>query len=73
LPSFLEDVRGDGKGGEYIARTALLAYHPAVQARVLREWLQGNGIRLDDAGTRAALEFTRTGVSGRSLFPVVPG
>ncbi len=66
---------GEGKGREeeeiVVARPPFLAYHPAVQARVLREVLLRCGIRLDEAGTRAALEFTRTGASGGSI--ALPG
>ncbi len=49
----------------------LLAYHPAVQARLLREIFRRSGIELDEAGTRAAVEFTRSGASGR--FLTLPG
>ena len=51
----------------FIVRSGFLAYHPAVQTRLLRELLHRFGIRLDESGTRAVLEFTRTGASGRSL------
>jgi tRNA(Ile)-lysidine synthase len=71
LPSLLEGVQGGDDEGRYVARTSLLSYHPAVQGRVLREWLRRRGIDLDEAGTRAILEFTSTGVSGRS-YPL-PG
>jgi tRNA(Ile)-lysidine synthase len=66
LPSLLDAVQGEEDAGRYIARTALLSYHPAVRGRVLRAWLRRHGIGLDEAGTRAILEFTTTGASGRS-------
>lgn len=65
LPRLLEGVlEEEANGASHIVRESLLAYHPAVQARLLREVLRRRGINLDEAGTRAALEFTRSGASG---------
>lgn len=49
-----------------VARPVLLAYPSPVQARVLRNLVRRLGSGLDEAGTRAMVEFTRTGASGRS-------
>jgi tRNA(Ile)-lysidine synthase len=54
-----------------VARRELLDHSPGVQVRLLREILERQGITLDAAGTRAVVEFTRTGASGRSL--TLPG
>jgi tRNA(Ile)-lysidine synthetase-like protein len=74
MPDLLRTVSGENadipaglEGADVIARAPLLEYHPAVQARLLREWLRRHGILLDEAGTRGLLEFTRTGSSGRSF------
>jgi tRNA(Ile)-lysidine synthase len=67
LPGLLEGVMVEEEGGFFIIRTALLAHHPAIRGRLLREALSRRGISLDEAGTRAALEFTTTGASGRSM------
>jgi tRNA(Ile)-lysidine synthase len=56
----------DQDGGPVVARSALLSLHPALQKRVLREVLRRSGIQLDEAGTKALVEFTRTGASGSS-------
>jgi tRNA(Ile)-lysidine synthase len=72
IPSLMEKVLGGKEGKDVIARAAFLGYHPAVQRRLLREFFLRRGITLNDAGTRAALEFTRTGASGRS-FPLPGG
>ena len=60
LKVFLEE----GERGVSIVRSAFLAYHPSLQARLLREVLHRQGVSLHETGTRAVLEFTRTGVSG---------
>ena len=66
LPGLLEGVLVEtGEGGIVISRTSLLAFHPALRARLLREVLRRLGVVLDEAGTRAALEFTSSGASGR--------
>lgn len=67
LPGLLEGVVERDGGRVFIVRSKLLSYDPAVQSRLLREVLRGAGITLNEAGTRVALEFTRTGTSGRSL------
>ena len=68
LPELLEGVvRRRDDGGLSVDRPALLAYHSAVQARLMRAMIEGFGVRLDEAGTLAVLEFARTGASGRSL------
>jgi tRNA(Ile)-lysidine synthase len=67
LPTLMDGVVKEDEGRVFIVRSGFLAYHPAVQARLLRDVLRRFGIRLDESGTRAVLEFTRTGASGRSL------
>lgn len=47
-----------------LARPRLLAYHPHIQARLLRRVLARCGSRPDRAGTRAALAFIRSSASG---------
>jgi tRNA(Ile)-lysidine synthase len=49
-----------------VAAPVLLGYPSAVRARVLRTLVRGLGAGLDEAGTRAAAEFTRSAASGRS-------
>lgn len=71
LPQLLDKVLVEEDGGVFIVRAGLLAYHPAVQARLLREIFSRWAVGLDEAGTRAAIEFTRTSSSGRSL--TLPG
>lgn len=67
LPSLLEGlVESDGED-LVVVRSGFLAYHPAVRNRLLRELFRRRGIRPGAAGTRAALEFTRTGVSGGGM------
>ena len=48
-----------------LSRSVLLGYPSAVGARVLRVLVRRLGSGLDEAGTRAAVEFTRAGASGR--------
>jgi tRNA(Ile)-lysidine synthase len=67
FPRLLDGVVAEEDGDLFIVRSGLQAYHPAVQTRLLREILRRSGIELDEAGTRAVVEFTRTGASGRSL------
>jgi len=67
LAGLLESVLVEEKGRSFIVRSGLLAYHPAVQTRLLREIFRRWGIELGEAGTRTAVEFTRSGISGRSL------
>jgi tRNA(Ile)-lysidine synthase len=67
VPALLDEVTGEGEATNVIARVMFLRYHAAVQRRVLREFFRRHGITLSEPGTRAALEFTRTGASGRSI------
>jgi len=67
LPEIVEGVAGVTDRGIVVERTALLAYHPAVQGRVLRQLVQSHGLTLSEAGTRRLLEFTRSGASGRCM------
>lgn len=53
--------------GVTLARDTLLAYHPALRARLLRRLLRRYGVVPSRAGTHAALEFITSGPSGRSL------
>ena len=48
-----------------VARSVLLGYPSAVRSRVLRALVRRLGSGLDEAGTRAAVEFTTSGASGR--------
>jgi tRNA(Ile)-lysidine synthase len=50
-----------------VARGALLTYHPAVRARVVRAIARRLGIVLDEAGTRVAARFAATGTSGKGI------
>jgi len=67
LPALLDGVVEEDEDRVFIVRSGFLAHHPAVQTRLLREVLHRFGIRPDESGTRAVLEFTRTGASGRSM------
>ncbi len=67
LPSLLEGVLVEEETGLFFVRSRLLAFHPAVRVRILREGLRRRGVSLDEAGTRAILEFTTSGASGRSI------
>lgn len=67
LPGLLEGVRREEEGQVFIVLSGLLAYHPALQNRLLREIFRGSGIDLGEIGTRAVLEFTRSGRSGGSF------
>ncbi len=67
LPVLLDGILQEEDRGVFIVRHTFLAYHPTVQVRLLREVLRTQGLTLNEVGTRAALEFTRTGASGRSL------
>lgn len=51
-------------GAVLLARDRFLDYHPNVQARLLRRLLRRLGSSPDRAGTRAALQFIRSGASG---------
>jgi tRNA(Ile)-lysidine synthase len=52
-----------------VAAPLWLGYPSAVRARVLRTLVRRLGGRLDEAGTQAATEFTRSAASGRSQPP----
>jgi len=67
LPDLLDPLLEVGERGVFVVRSGLLAYHPTVQARLLQELLRRSGVRWTEAGTRALLEFTRIGASGRSV------
>jgi len=67
MPRLLETVVREESGATFVVRSSFLAYHPAVQGRLLRDLLKRWGLVLDEAGTRRVLEFTRGGASGRSL------
>lgn len=67
LPGLLHGILQEEEGETWLLRSALLDHPPAVQPRLLREYLRRAGVELDEAGTRAAMEFTRTGASGRAL------
>lgn len=54
-------------GGFSLDRDASLELHPAVRARVLRALARKLGVALHDAGTRLAVEFTRSGGSGSAI------
>ncbi len=71
LPGLLEGVFEEEEAGTFIVRSGLLVYHPAVRARLLREAFKRAGLELDETGTRRAVEFTRSGESGRSV--TLPG
>lgn len=60
-------VQSRDDGALSVDRSALLAYHSVVQARLLRAAIERFGVRLDEAGTSAVLEFARAGASGRSI------
>ncbi|MGW8268503.1 MAG: tRNA lysidine(34) synthetase TilS, partial [Longimicrobiales bacterium] len=72
IPGLLEGLVEVGDRGVFVVRSAFLAYHPSLRGRLLREVLGRQGVNLDEAGTRALLEFTRTGASGRA-FPLPGG
>lgn len=55
------------EGRIVVSRDAVLARDRTVQARLLRRVLRRMGVRLDRAGTRGAVEFTRSSASGRSI------
>jgi tRNA(Ile)-lysidine synthase len=65
LPGILKGMERESDRGIVVIRSALLAYHPAVRARVLRHLLRRQGLTLSETGTRRLLECTRGGSSGR--------
>src|SRR5690606_11333630 len=65
VESALTDVLIDADdAGFVLARDRLLAYDPAVRARVIRHLLDRLGSRPDRAGTRSATSFISAGRSG---------
>lgn len=67
LPGLADAAIVEHSGGRIVVdRSALLEYPSAVGGRVLRLLVGRLGSGLDEAGTRAAVEFTRSGKSGRS-------
>jgi tRNA(Ile)-lysidine synthase len=65
LPDLIESVSDGGTAERLVLRRpAFLEHHPGVRARILREAVRRLGVRLGEAGTRAALEFTSSGASG---------
>jgi tRNA(Ile)-lysidine synthase len=68
VPELLDGlVESRDEGVLSVDRAGLLAYHSVVQARLLRAAIERFGVKLDEAGTRAVLEFSRAGASGRSI------
>jgi tRNA(Ile)-lysidine synthase len=68
LDRVLRDVVSERSVGRtVVVRSRLLTYHPEVRARVLRALVRRLGPVLDEAGTRAAMQFTSSGASGRRL------
>lgn len=67
IPGLVETVIVERTGDRIVlARSVLLGYPSAVGARVFRVLVRRLGSGLDEAGTRAAMEFTKSGASGRS-------
>lgn len=68
LPGLLEgvDLRTE-ESGISVDRNALADLHPGVCARILRELFRRMGTRVGEAGTRALVEFTRSGSSGAAV------
>lgn len=60
-------IVAEGRDRIILARDALLAHTPPVRSRLVRRALGRLGLRLDRAGTRTAVEFTRASASGRSI------
>ncbi len=72
VPHLMEQVDAEvGDGRISVARPPLLTYDRSVQARLLRALAHRLGVRLDRAGTEAALDFAARGASGRHLH--LPG
>lgn len=57
-------VEHEDEDGFLLARERLLAYDPHVRARVIRHLLDRLGSRPDRAGTRSAMAFISSGMSG---------
>jgi tRNA(Ile)-lysidine synthase len=60
-------VKHADESGFVLARERLLAYDPHVRARVIRHLLARLGSRPDRAGTRSAMTFINSGMSGGGL------
>ncbi len=67
IPGLLDSMTEAESRGIFLLRDTFLAQHPAVRVRLLRAFLQREGLILDEAGTRRVLEFTKAGASGRGL------
>jgi tRNA(Ile)-lysidine synthase len=68
LPALVAPLRvADHAHGVSLDRAALVALHPAVQARILRHLAAGSGLQLDRTATRLALELAGRAESGRTL------
>ena len=68
LDGLLETVvLADSQEAAEVARDRLLAYPSEIQGRILRLLLRRHGFAPGWAGTRAAVEFTTSGASGRGL------
>lgn len=71
MPALLEGVDMSGTGGQggtlSVSRRAFLEHHAGVRARLLRELARRLGADPNEAGTRAAVEFTRSGCSGAAV------
>ena len=66
LTQLLDDLIVESSTARIVVdRTSWLAYHPEVHARLLRTLSARLGVRLDEAGTRAAVAFTSAGASGK--------
>ena len=66
LTRLLDDLILEASDARIVVdRNAWLDYESEVQARALRALSSRLGVRLDEAGTRAAVAFTSAGVSGR--------
>lgn len=61
------EEREEGERLFLLDRSGLVAYHPGVRARLLRRLLRRLGVEVSEAGTRAAVEFTSSGASGRAV------
>ena len=67
LPGLVEEVTcGRGPNRIVLDRSVLLHWPEGVSARVLRSCARELGGALDEAGTRALIQFTREAASGRS-------
>ncbi len=68
MPSLLGaiDTRSEDTGLS-VSRAGLCAHHPEVRARLIRALVRQLGATLSRAGTRLAVEFTRSGDSGTAI------